>query len=66
MSALPTPRASAAVAILNDDIYIIGGTEYRALDTVVRYNVATNSWRYCKPMADAHESPAVSMNSSKE
>ena len=43
---MPTPRAYAAVAVLNGQVYVMGGRGAggNALGTVQRYNPASNTW----------------------
>lgn len=59
-------RTLAGVAILNDDIYLIGGKDFHVVNSVERYNIVTKRWYYCEGMAEARENPGVSMNLAKE
>ena len=60
-TALPTPRAGFATAVLNRKVLVIGGEGGgKAYDTVEAYYTATNSWRTLEPMPTArHGTQAV-------
>ncbi len=63
-TALPTPRAGFATAVLGRKILVIGGEGGgKAYDNVEAYYTTTNSWRTLKPMPTArHGIQAVVCN----
>lgn len=66
---LPSPRSSAASAVIGDDIYVIGGRtsgdEATNLNTVEVYNSTTDSWRALAPLPIAAAGLAASVINGK-
>lgn len=53
-AAIPTPRGSAASAILGKEIYVVGGRDEKGiLSTVEKYATTEDKWQRCSPMPTA-------------
>jgi len=58
-SPMPTARASAAAAVENNIVYVIGGTDGRQnrLNTLESYNPATDTWKEEAPLIVGKSEP---------
>ncbi|XP_054730541.1 kelch-like protein 1 [Anastrepha obliqua] len=61
-ASLAAPRAAAGTAVLNDYIYVIGGSNGTQVNTVERYHAATNRWTACRSMIAKIKNPAVAVH----
>jgi N-acetylneuraminic acid mutarotase len=62
---MPTPRTEVTAAILEDNIYIIGGFDEsgQVTDIVEAYNVKNNTWTIAAPLPEPlHHTAATSYN----
>jgi N-acetylneuraminic acid mutarotase len=62
---MPTPRTEVTAAVLNNDIYVIGGFDGsgQVTDIVEVYNIANNSWTRASPLPEPlHHTAAASYN----
>jgi N-acetylneuraminic acid mutarotase len=62
---MPTPRTEVTAAVLEDDIYIIGGFDEsgQVTDIVEVYNIANNTWSKAAPLPEPlHHTAAASYN----
>ena len=65
---MAVPRGLIDVAVLDGKLYAVGGEkenneedESPSVNTVERYNPATNAWEGLAPMATARASPCVAL-----
>jgi len=60
---MPTARASAAAAVENNIVYVIGGTDGRQnrLNTLESYNPATDTWKEEAPLIVGKSEPSVGL-----
>jgi hypothetical protein len=62
---MPTPRTEVTAAILEDNIYIIGGFDEsgQVTDIVEAYNIKNNTWTIAAPLPEPlHHTAATSYN----
>lgn len=56
-TAMPQTRLNASVAVLNGDIYMLGGHDgENSLASVVAFNVAQQTWKELAPLSSARQS----------
>ncbi len=60
-TAMPSARTNFGTAIVGDKIYVLGGHDgyLRTLDSVVVYDIATDTWSDVAPLPQAMHHPAV-------
>src|SRR5918998_4280131 len=62
---MPTPRTEVTAAVLEEDIYVIGGFDEfgQVTDIVEVYNIANNTWSTSVPLPEPlHHTAAASFN----
>src|ERR671916_2619072 len=64
-ASMPTPRTEVTAAVLDNDIYVIGGFDEsdQVTDIVEVYSIANNSWTKAAPLPEPlHHTAAASYN----
>lgn len=67
LAPMSTGRGGATAAVLNDNIYVVGGLDANgaSLASVEVYNIATNTWNTATPMATRRDNPGSAVIAGK-
>lgn len=64
-SEMPTPKLEPGVAVVNGEVYVIGGYSGSTLSTVEEYDPATDTWTSKADMPTPRRAPVVAMVNNK-